>query len=88
MSNAEDFVKALNGQPAPVYIDSERDPPDTIYSGGIETIHSRCDGIDFDESDDYTTPNPDGSCGTYFFRDGTKAGLKWQDSKWQAWVMQ
>ncbi len=93
---AERFVAEVHKKPAQVVLDSEAEDrdnhPETLYKGGLETIAENCNLKDFDPGDadiDDTIPEvlQDGA-GTYYFKDGSKAGVRYHhDSTWDAWVM-
>ncbi len=93
---AERFVAEIHGKPAPIVLDpdgEDRDNhPECIYKGGLETIAENCNQKDYDpyEADiDDSIPDilQDGA-GTYYFKDGSKAGVRYNfHGKWDAWVM-
>ncbi len=82
---AENFTVEITKKPAPVSTDEALNDPETVYLGGVETIAERCNMQDYDEDQD-NTPVSEGS-GTWYFTDGSKAGLRIVDGKWDAWVM-
>lgn len=82
---ADNFVVDMHGKPAPTSTDEALNDPATIYLGGVETIAENCNLQDYDE-DQGNGPITEGS-GTWYFKDGSKAGLRIVDGKWDAWVM-
>jgi S-formylglutathione hydrolase FrmB len=95
---AERFVAEVHGKPAPVCLDPDAEDrenhPETIYEGGLDTIAENCNVVDVDrdaaewlDDDDVPTVLQAGT-GHYFFKDGSKAGLRYHfNGTWDAWVM-
>lgn len=85
---ADNFVREVQDKPAPI-AQSEKDNPDgTLHFNDIDDIAGNCNSKDHDPGDAFTAGDTIHEAdGTWYFSDGSKAGLRNQNGKWDAWVM-